>query len=199
MNVRIANPEDMHQVYRLTHDMYVGAGYIEPQPDGVYRHYPHLDGIPETTVFVAERDDLIVGTNSLTVDGPHKLHVDEDFPEEVEAIRHECASTNKNLGASWRMSTSPELRNSTMVVMELITATMESMGQQHVNLMLSSLNPKHEGFYKRLLGLETVAWGECACVTAPGVLMRGDTISMSCAWQEVCKRRKMPYEPHIVS
>jgi hypothetical protein len=182
----------MEQVYRLTHDMYVKEGYAKAQPDGLLRHYPHLDNIPETHVFVVEENGQVVGTKSLTFDGPAKMHVDEDFPEEVEEFRRLSKATNKNLAASWRLVTHPKARNSLRIVVELINITMEEGSKNHMHLVLFTFNPKHEKFYEKILGLKTVATSEnCDAVSAPGVLMKGDARYMVNKWQRFCKKRKM--------
>ena len=98
---RAISREDFEAVWRLTHDMYVAEGYAEPQPDGLLRHYPHLDAIPETVVFLAEDEDgTLLGSNSYTLDGPAGLHVDDDFRDVVDAVRAECRATGKRLGAN---------------------------------------------------------------------------------------------------
>lgn len=192
MITRIAEQEDMEQVYRLTHDMYVEAGYCQPQPNGLLRHYPHLDGIPETLVFVAEENGEIIGTNSLTFDSPAKLHVDEDFPEEVEKIRRMCNVTGRNLAASWRIATRPKSRNSLRTVLELINITMIEGAKHHMHMLLFTFNPKHESFYEKMLGLRTIATSEnCNAVSAPGVLMKGDSRYMINKWVRFCRKRKL--------
>lgn len=199
MKTRIARPEDMDVVYRLTHDQYVKEGYCDPQPDGKLIHYPHLDNIPETVVFVVEDEDgEIIGTNSITFDGPNKLHVDEDFPKEVEKVRRNGRKVGRKLAASWRIVTSPKTRNSMKVIMELIRVTIEEGCKQHAHEMLFSFNPKHEKIYAKLLGLKTIARGDCDAVNkAPGVLMHTDSRSMIVRWRQVCQKRGIPYNCDI--
>ena len=192
MFARIATIEDMYQVYKLTHDMYVVEGYIKPQPSGILQHYKHLDYIPETTVLVIDDNGNIIGTNSLTFDGPNKLHVDEDFPEEVEKVRQECKITGKNLVASWRIITHLQTRNSLHIIIELINATMEIGIKNHAHVWLFSFNPKHERIYKRLLDLTTIATiNNYTTVSAPGVLMRGESEKMIYKWKIFCKKRNI--------
>ena len=57
---------ELDEIHRLVHDAYLDAGLIRPQPGGRLIYYPHLDGIPETTVLVAELNGVIVGTSTLT-------------------------------------------------------------------------------------------------------------------------------------
>jgi len=185
MRVRIAKPADMDAVYRLTHDAYVGQGYCEPQPDGMLRHYPHLDGIPETTVFVAEKDGVIIGTNSLTLDGPRGLHVDDDFPYSVAEVRRFCQADGERLGASWRIVTCQKAHESMRVVVELVDITIKKSIAEHVDVLLFSFHPgRHERIWRRLLGLTTLCHADrCKAVSAPCVLMMGTVSGIAANWR----------------
>lgn len=198
MLTRIAkSSDDMRRVYQMTYRMYLQSGYIKPNRDAEYRHYRHLDRIPETSVFVTEDEGKIVGTNSLTVDGLAGLHVDVDFPDAVAMVRQACHLRGLSLAASWRIITLPEAREGFKIVLSLITATMEMIGQKGLNVLLFSFNPRHEGFYTRLLGLHTIGTGSCGAVMAPGVLMRGDSLLMARKWMRLCKSRNIPYNPSL--
>src|SRR5262245_29486021 len=70
---------ELQQVYRLTHDCYVENGYVKPHPTGMIVHYPQFDHIPETTILVAVINGRIVGSVSLTQDGPGGFSIDDDF------------------------------------------------------------------------------------------------------------------------
>ena len=116
METFIASPADMWSVWKLTYDVYLEEGYCQPNDSGILQHYPHLDNIPETTVFCTKDDDgILQGTNSLTKDGPRGLHTEICFPEETAAVRYECYQNNLILGASWRIVTSPNNRGKTRV------------------------------------------------------------------------------------
>ena len=110
---KVSTAEEMDEVYKLTHDQYVKEGYIAPQPDGRLRHYPHLDGIPETTVLIAVDEGRVVGTNTLTLDGPAGLHVESDsaFKTIASFYRIAAAASGTKLACSWRIVTHPEARN----------------------------------------------------------------------------------------
>ena len=200
LTVRPAEPEDMPAVYRLTHDEYVRKGYCKQQPDGLLNHYPHLDGMPETTVLLAEEDGRLVGTNSVTLDGRMRLHVDDDFACEVDRIRDECVSAGLVLGASWRIVTDHSARQRTQVLMALIGATVHH-GAGLLDVILFSFHPGHATRYNRLLGLETIATGECLALShkPPAVLMRGDAGVLVPHWQVTCRARKMPFDENILN
>jgi len=164
---------DLDCVYCLTHDAYLAKGYCLPQPQGRLIHYPHLDGIPETTVLIAILNGGIAGTNSLTLDGPCGLHVDHDFKPECDAIRAE----GRRLAASWRIATSASLRSETRVVLALIQETVRQALLAGVETCVFTFNPRHERIYKRLLNMQTVAArleSVAGLANAPAVFMRLD-------------------------
>ncbi len=163
---------ELDLVYRLTHDSYVERGYVKPLCDGRLVHYPHLDRIPETTILVAEVNEAIVGTVSLTLDSDAGLHVDDDFKAECDRIRGE----GRRLAASWRIATRKECRNQLKVVMELIRQIVHEFVIQEIETCVFTFNPRHERIYKRLLNMETVAVRESTkgLENAPAVFMRFD-------------------------
>lgn len=163
-------------VYRLTYREYLSAGYIAPNADKVLAHYAELDTIAETTVFGAYSGNELIGTNSLTVDGPMGLHVDHDFPDQVRRIRRWCKGRALALGASWRIVTDRKIRRGFAVLMELVRATVRKSCELGLHVTLCSFHPQHERTYHRLLGFETIARDVCrAAGGSPAVLMYGDS------------------------
>ncbi|MFC1479119.1 hypothetical protein ACFL6F_00840 [Planctomycetota bacterium] len=177
----VQNSWEMDKVYRIVHDAYLERGYIEKQPDGKLIHYPHLDGIPETTILVALENGEIVGTNSITIDGPFGMHVDEDFKKECDQIRFE----NRLLASSWRIATKKSCRNERKAVMQLIQETVDHALGNGVETMLFTFNPRHERIYKKLLNMITVAKNGGSVTglsNAPAVLMRVDDKDLPARW-----------------
>ncbi len=169
-------------VHKLTHDSYVERGYTTKQPDGRLIHYPHLDQSPNTTVLIALQSGHIIGTNSLTLDGPQGLHTDFDFKPECDQIRSE----GRRMASSWRIATCPKFRGETRLVMELIRATVHEFVRLGVETSVFTFHPRHERVYQRLVKLETVARhdGIKHLSNAPAVLMRWD--------REKCPKRWLP-------
>lgn len=173
---KINSVDGLADVYRLTYKEYVAEGYVKPNGNEQLRHYAELDGIEETTVFGAYLDGKLVGTNSLTVDGPMGLHVDHDFSDTVGRIRRWCRSRDLNLGASWRIVTDSSVRENFRILIELVRATVRKGCELGLHVTLYSFNPCHERAYRRFLGLETIARDVCrAAGGAPAVLMFGDS------------------------
>ena len=183
--------KDLEAVWRLTHDVYVAEGYAAPSPDGMLRHYAHLDGLPETVVLMAEDEDgRLLGSNSYTVDGPAGLHADDDFKDVIDDLRVDCRAASLRLGCSWRIVTQPGCRESLAVVMQLVSATLDA-GRHVADVVLYTFNPKHEGFYGRMLGLKTIAGPRegHSVKGAPAILMRGEMSEMLARWERVVARR----------
>ncbi len=194
MHIRKAtSKEDFESVWRLTHDAYVKQGYCSPQPEGLLKHYLHLDTIPETSVFMAfDENDRLVGTNSLTLDNPAGLHVDDDFKDRADQVRVECLRTRKKMGASWRIATDETVHNQISIMLGLISATIDQGMRQCLDVLLFTFNPKHVCFYERMLGLKVIAeprFGK-AVKSAPAVLMRGDRTDVLNAWERFQERRQ---------
>ncbi len=176
----IQSKAELEEVYRLTHDAYVEEGYCRPRPDGRLIHYPDLDQARETTILVALEEGRIVGTNSLTLDGPSGLHVDKDYGPECQAIRQ----TGRALASSWRIATHRSCRDQRKIVMSLITETVVRAVDFGVESCLFTFNPRHERIYKRLLNMRTIAHssGTQGLLNAPSVFMRCDLETLPERW-----------------
>jgi hypothetical protein len=174
------DPGELDAVHRLTHDAFLERGYCRPQPDGRLRHHPALDLARETTVFVAVADGVVVGTNSLTLDGPGGLPMDRDFRVECHRVRAE----GRVLAASWRLATHRTYRDQSFLVKELIRVTTVFGVRSSVETCLFTFNPRHERVYQRLLNLRTIGRrkGMAGLLNAPAVLMRSDLERLPERW-----------------
>jgi len=192
MRIRTARSKfDMERVWRLTHDEYVKMGYASPQPGGLLQHF-ELDAIEETTVWLAEDDrERILGTISMTADGPAGLHVDEDFKDAADEVREECRRTGRLLAAPWRIVTRSDYHHQMPLSMGLIAAVVEAVRRRPYEVTLYTFNPRHEKFYRRMLGFETIAGPRPSpsVRNAPAILMRGDLDRVNRAWGRVERRR----------
>lgn len=147
---------ELDEVHRITHDSIVSAGYMTPQPGGRIVSYPALDPSPLTTILIALEDGRIVGTNSVTADGPLGLHTDVYFPAQTDAVRQE----GRRLVSSFRIATDPGWcsRHGNALVRDLVKWTaFVAIHKYRFETMLCSFNPKHEVLYRRLLDASTIA------------------------------------------
>ncbi len=175
----VLDEQELDQVYRLTHDAYVEQGYFQPKPDGRLRHYADIEAAPENMVLVAIDEGRIVGTVSVTLDGPAGFHVDHDFPSECDVIRAE----GRPVGAAWRIVTAPDHRNSMALVVELIRSTIDLLDRFRVETILCSFNPRHERIYRKVFGMTTVARTEgVGAMKSAAVLMRASIQEAVLSW-----------------
>lgn len=183
MNIRLLETElEREAMYRMVHDEYVKAGYIDQQPDGRFVHYDGLfDRIPQTDIFLAYDDtgDL-VGTNSLTRDNDIGIHTAIDFPKETMRER----LTDRNLASSWRIVTKADCRSGGGVVSALIKATVQRADNLGVETCLFTFNPRHMCRYHIALNMEMIGFAEHVegLHNAPAVLMRVYTREIPARW-----------------
>jgi len=192
LKFRIANTlSDMTEVYHLAYDVYLEQQYTHPNPEGLLRHYPELDGIEATTVILAEEDGLLVGTNSLTMDSMARLHTDRAFPEETQSVREECFEENRRLAASWRICTMGEGRCGMRVLMGLIGCTYKLVVGWNLQTVLYTFHPKHARIYEKIIGARVIAGpvADRSVDGSPAVLMRTDLETLVPHWTRMSKRR----------
>ncbi|NPA68331.1 MAG: hypothetical protein GXO50_06945 [Chlorobi bacterium] len=143
------------EISRLVKNSFTESGLIPPDYESEYLDlYPYLNKISETTVLIAESEGRIIGTNSITIDGPAGLHTDFYFKKETDIIRK---TGNKILGSSWRIATAPTCRKNFRLFLDLIENTFKAGKEKNIETCLFVFAKKHENFYKRILDAETVA------------------------------------------
>ncbi|MBY0415621.1 MAG: GNAT family N-acetyltransferase, partial [Bdellovibrionales bacterium] len=78
LQIKIAETEEeLESAYKLLHDSYVKAGYMNPHPTGMRVLPQHL--LPQTTTIVAVWSGKIIGTLSLIRDNPFGLPLEKIF------------------------------------------------------------------------------------------------------------------------
>lgn len=163
-------PEQLSDVRRLTYAAYLAVGLCEINPYKRLEHYPHLDNIAETTVVTAMVDDKLVGSITITVDGPAGLNVDEDFPDVMRRLRE----PGRRMAAAWRIVTDPSYRGDRRLVMLLMRAGFEEAIARKADWLVCSVHPRRQKVHQRL-GFFTVALGNCRALNgAAAVLMMYD-------------------------
>ena len=149
-----------------------------------------LDGLAETTVLLAQTAGRLLGSVSLTIDNPHGLPGEEDFPAPMAAVRDNCRRAGRGLAGFWRLATAPLHHGQLDVIMKLMTASLETLLALGVDEVLITVNPRHVGYYQRMIGFTVLAVASTAAVrNAPGVLLRGQTRDMAARWERVKQRR----------
>jgi hypothetical protein len=130
-------------------------GYSDQKPSGLLRHYGWLDDLEQTTILLAEEHETgeLMGTCSFTLDNPHGLHVDVDFPVEMRILRDTHAG--KIIGAAWRIVTRHE--RCTLRAMKMLQRMIAMLVWESADILVCSFNPRHAKYYRHIWGLSLVA------------------------------------------
>ena len=146
---RACSAEDLRQAYRLVHDVYLGTGFIHPDPSGMrLRIY---ETTAETATFIAKFEGRVVGVLSVVEDSPDLgLPADCVFKPELDELRRAgrrlCEVTNQAVAPEYRKSGVPT------ELMRCAIAVSLTEGYDEAN---AAVSPSHNGFYD-LLGFRQV-------------------------------------------
>jgi len=120
--------------------------------------FPGFDKSNDTKIIVAEINDNIIGTNSITVDGDLGLPSDKYFKAETNLVR----STTKGLvGNSWKIAISQQYKCNIGVLFDLIQKTVELAVDMDIESCLYIFPKKHENVYKKFIKAETISEKKC--------------------------------------
>ena len=177
----IAGDAEMSMVHRLTHDCYVAQGYASPQPDRRLVHFADFDGLPQTTVIVAIHLGEVVGSVSMTVDGPWGLTVDKDFRDVCDSLRY----AGRSLAVIWRLVMKRDLNPSRRILMALFRETTALATLQGANTGLLTVNPRHASMYQRFFNMKEMSAKSSTkfLANAPAVLLRYDYELLPQSWR----------------
>ena len=165
----------LSEISSLVHETLVESNHITKRVDNIINLYPHLNNINQTNVLIAEINNKIIGTNSMTIDSEHGLHTDLFFKQETDYIRK---SSDEKLGSSWRIATSKEYRGNIRLFLDLIQNSFFLAKEKGIETCLFVFDKKHEKLYKSLLDAETISEKVCnieAGIDINMVLMKTDT------------------------
>lgn len=153
---RVVNLEQLHKVYQLTHDSFVAAGLCDNQPHRMIIHHPNQDVIPDTYIFLAEINDVAIGSVSFTVDSEFGLMMDAGFKEQVDRYRKYYGK----LAAFWRMIILPQYQSDTRVFRRLVGAAAMCLLKHQIPVCFFTFSPEHARIYQRVFHTEEVCWGK---------------------------------------
>jgi hypothetical protein len=168
MRVAVAeSPEEIEAAGGLVRRRYAWRGYDVDAPDdpGAARTCDRLD---QEITFVAAKSDTTIGTLTLGLDGPFGLRAEETHSDVIEAMR----AAGRRVCELTRLALA-ECVDSKPVLASLFNLAYSAGFTLHgVTDVFIEVNPRHVGFYSRVLGF-VVAAGEAVCerVRAPSVLL----------------------------
>lgn len=168
----IRNRDELEDVYRLTYECYLQKGYCRKNDSGKLAHYSQFDELDETMIFIVEdQEGRLLGTVSTTIDNRIGLHVDLDFHNQADQVRHE----GRALASCWRIAVNEKYRSQLQVSRLLVDGSVAYWYATHIETCLMTLHPHHEGFYKRYLNCTTLGWIEgLGDINSQAILMRWD-------------------------
>ena len=168
--------QELSEVYRLTHECYVKNEYAAPHSSGMLIHYPYFDHHSSTSILIARLHGKIVGSVSVTIDGPGGLTVDEDFKDVCDQSRVQGRQT----AAVWRLVVDEEHRGQREIVIAMIREVIRLLRKHNVQDCFFAVNPRHVAVYQKMLNMEIVAEKPAThgLSNAPAILLRGDPFSV---------------------
>ena len=146
---RACRPDDLRQAYRLVHDVFLGRGFIEPDPSRMrVRIY---ETTPETATFIAKVEDRVVAVLSVVEDSSDLgLPSDGAFKDELDTLRDAgrrlCEVTNQAVAEDYRKSAVPTELMRCAIAVSLTGGYHEA---------IATISPRHNGFYD-LLGFRQI-------------------------------------------
>ncbi len=141
---RACGVDDLRKAYRLVHDVYLGTGFIDPEPSGMRLRI--FETTSETATFVAKVDDRVVGVLSVVTDSEDLgLPSDCAFKTELDELRATgarlCEVTNQAVAEEYRRSAVPT---------ELMRCAIARAMQAGCHEAVAAVSPSHNGFYDLL-------------------------------------------------
>jgi ribosomal protein S18 acetylase RimI-like enzyme len=146
---RACTAEDLRQAYRLVHDVYLGSGFIKPDPSGM--RVRMFETTPDTATFVAKVKNTVVAVLSVVEDS-RDLGLPSDcvFKPELDGLRRNrrrlCEVTNQAVAEEYRKSAVPT---------ELMRCAIAVSLTEGYDEALAAVSPSHHGFYD-LLGFRQI-------------------------------------------
>lgn len=133
--------DDLREAYRLVHEVYLGTGYLNPEPAGMRLRI--FETTSETATFVAKKDDAVVGVLSVVGDSADLgLPSDSAFRTELDELRASgarlCEVTNQAVSDGYRKSA---------VATELMRCAIAHSVKAGYHVGIVSVSPSHHGFY----------------------------------------------------
>jgi hypothetical protein len=163
------SPVHREAVEKLVRRRYAWRGYNVPQMD--YEVDVAAPGQESSVTLLAEHQETLVGTLTLTLDSPQGLLAEQTYGEEIERVRSqgrqigELVKLAMEEGVDWK-----SVLDSLLQATYLVARVVHSMTDIFIEV-----NPRHVRFYQRVFGFTSAAAERlCTRVGAPSVLMHLD-------------------------
>lgn len=148
---KIANTlSELEGAYRLVHDVFVNAGYIDPHPLGL-RVKTH-NALPETTTFIAKYHEKIALTLTLYPDSQLGVPMDSVYKRELDQLRKKGRAIAE-VGA---LASDISIRNHGLSMITnkiIINYATDSLG---IDDILITVHPRRRWIYESILLFEKI-------------------------------------------
>lgn len=178
---RISDKNELEKVHLLTTQGLMESGFLKTNsfdPHMPTSLNPELDTSSQTWVLAIKKIDEIIGTVSLTKDGPKGLNTDKLFKEETDKLRTEY----NLLGSVWRILTARSYREDRRIFLELMKKAFEILANENVDVCLIMVEKKYAFFYKKMIGAKIISTKKIKLSNDLGIkemsLMSTDRISI---------------------
>ena len=146
-----STPTDRFAAFRLAYDKYVQQGMLGPNRYRLRVTDFHL--LDTTAVFIAERDEQVVGTATLIADGELGLPLDMVHPEVTRTARSRGLRLGEAAGLAIR---SPRRLPDLPIFVGLTRLMAQYARLQMIRQVVVACVPEHAHFYCRYLGFERI-------------------------------------------
>jgi hypothetical protein len=168
-SIRVAEEKGrLREISALVNRMYAWRGYQTPSSKPVERpkNQVTLEGIFGNHLF---------GTLSVTLDSPGGLAAEGLYTEELNTLR----KVDSRLCEFTQLAIEPRFNSKDFLARLIHVAFVYAHLIQHASDMVIEVNPRHVGFYRRMLGFSRAGPERlCERVLAPAVLMHIDLAFM---------------------
>lgn len=148
---KVANTlSELENAYRLVHDVFVTAGYIDPHPLG-FRVKIH-NALPETTTFIAKHHEKIALTLTLFPDSLLGVPMDSAYKRDLDKLRDQ-GRTIAEVGA---LASDFSVRNNGISMITnkiIINYATELLG---IDDILITVHPRRRWIYESILLFEKI-------------------------------------------
>jgi hypothetical protein len=129
------------------------------------------ESAPDRITLVAAEEDETIGTMTVGFDGPDGLLVEELFPGEVHSLR----AAGHRVCEFTKLAVDSASQSKRVLATLFHVAYIYAYRVMDFDCLLIEVNPRHVGYYSKILGFTTVAAPRMNMrVNAPAVLMRLD-------------------------
>lgn len=142
---------EIQAALRMVYEAYVETGLISANPFEMRVTPYHV--LPTTNVFIARREQEIVGTLSLIRDCALGLPMEDVYSAEVNSRRARGLNVAE---VSCLADSSHGKSNMLSVVIQLMSHMAQFARRQGVDELLIAVHPHHVGFYERFIGFEVI-------------------------------------------